>query len=221
MSVTPVASTASPTTTKAGASTKETTSEYQTFLKMLTTQMRNQDPLNPMEASDFAVQLATFSGVEQQVKTNDLLNAILSGGALSGMGQYAGWIGMEAQVPAAAWYDGKTPLEITPTAATGADSAKLIVTDSTGRTVMSTEVAANGETMSWDGVGSDGSPLPAGSYSFNLQSYAEGNLVGTAPVPVYAEVVETRMASDGTALLILEGGAEVPASQASALRRME
>lgn len=47
--------------------------DFETFLKMLTTQIRNQDPLNPMEGSDFAVQLATFSGVEQQVQTNDLL----------------------------------------------------------------------------------------------------------------------------------------------------
>ena len=42
--------------------------DFQTFLKMLTTQIKNQDPLNPMEGSDFAVQLATFSGVEQQVQ---------------------------------------------------------------------------------------------------------------------------------------------------------
>ena len=41
--------------------------DFETFLKMLTTQIRNQDPLNPMEGSEFAVQLATFSGVEQQV----------------------------------------------------------------------------------------------------------------------------------------------------------
>ena len=42
-------------------------SDFQTFLTMLTTQLQNQDPLNPVESSDFAVQLATFSGVEQQV----------------------------------------------------------------------------------------------------------------------------------------------------------
>ena len=41
-------------------------SDFETFLKMLTAQMENQDPLNPIESSDYAVQLATFSGVEQQ-----------------------------------------------------------------------------------------------------------------------------------------------------------
>ena len=50
-------------------------SDFETFLKMLTVQMENQDPLNPTDSSEYAMQLATFSGVEQQVLTNDLLNA--------------------------------------------------------------------------------------------------------------------------------------------------
>ena len=42
-------------------------SDFETFLRMLTTQLQNQDPLNPVDSADFAVQLATFSSVEQQV----------------------------------------------------------------------------------------------------------------------------------------------------------
>ncbi len=70
------------TETSAGSSTtrsrgeasadKAVTSDYETFLRMLTTQLQNQDPMNPMESDDFAMQLATFSGVEQQVKTNEI-----------------------------------------------------------------------------------------------------------------------------------------------------
>ena len=51
-------------------------SDFETFLKMLTTQLQNQDPLDPVKSEDFAVQLATFSGVEQQVLTNDLLESL-------------------------------------------------------------------------------------------------------------------------------------------------
>jgi flagellar basal-body rod modification protein FlgD len=54
-------------------------SDFNTFLRMLTVQMQNQDPLDPIDSADFAVQLATFSGVEQQVRTNELL------GQLSGL----------------------------------------------------------------------------------------------------------------------------------------
>ena len=56
-----------------GAEKPKISSDFETFLRMLTVQMQNQDPLNPIQSSDFAVQLATFSGVEQQVRTNDLL----------------------------------------------------------------------------------------------------------------------------------------------------
>ena len=47
--------------------------DFDTFLKMMTTQMKNQDPTKPIDSADYAVQLATFSGVEQQTKTNQLL----------------------------------------------------------------------------------------------------------------------------------------------------
>ena len=68
-------------------------SDFQTFLRMLTTQMQNQNPLEPIEASDFAVQLATFSGVEQQVRTNDLLSQLTS---RMGLSELANWVGREA-----------------------------------------------------------------------------------------------------------------------------
>ena len=51
-------------------------SDFDTFLKLLTTQMKNQDPLNPIDSTDYATQLATFSGVEQQTRTNQLLESL-------------------------------------------------------------------------------------------------------------------------------------------------
>lgn len=48
-------------------------SDFEVFLQMLTAQMKYQDPLNPVDSTDYATQLATFSGVEQAVLTNDLL----------------------------------------------------------------------------------------------------------------------------------------------------
>ena len=65
------------------------TSDFTTFLKMLTTQMQNQDPLNPIDSTDYAAQLATFSGVEQQVRTNSLLADLGTQFGLMGMAQLA------------------------------------------------------------------------------------------------------------------------------------
>lgn len=67
-------STNSPDHTKKAGLTE---GDFTTFLTMLATQIKNQDPLNPMDGADFAVQLATFSGVEQQVQTNMLLQKII------------------------------------------------------------------------------------------------------------------------------------------------
>ena len=59
-------------TAGSSTSTGGISSDFNTFLRMLTVQMQNQDPLNPIDSADYAVQLATFSGVEQQVRTNQL-----------------------------------------------------------------------------------------------------------------------------------------------------
>ncbi len=64
-------------------------SDFDTFLKMLKVQMENQDPLNPTDSSEYAQQLATFSGVEQAVLTNDLLTALMVQMNTTGMAQLA------------------------------------------------------------------------------------------------------------------------------------
>lgn len=95
----PSLSTGNTGSTTVEASAKDAiNSDFETFLIMLTTQMQNQDPLNPIDSSDFAVQLATFSSVEQQVKTNDLLTSLGQQFELMGLSQLAGWVGMEARV---------------------------------------------------------------------------------------------------------------------------
>ncbi|KLK94315.1 flagellar basal body rod modification protein [Microvirga vignae] len=65
------------------ASEKTSTVSYDNFLKLLMTQMRNQDPTDPMKSTEYMAQLATFSQVEQTVKSNEKLDALLSSFALS------------------------------------------------------------------------------------------------------------------------------------------
>lgn len=72
-----------------GATAKNTV-DYQSFLKLLVAQMKNQDPTSPMESTDYVAQLATFSQVEQSVQMNSKLEDIL---AASSLGQAASVIG--------------------------------------------------------------------------------------------------------------------------------
>src|SRR5690606_41569437 len=68
-------------------------SNFQTFLSLLTTQLRNQDPLSPVDSNEFTAQLTQMAGVEQQLLTNDLLTGLLAaqqGGSLTNAANYMG-----------------------------------------------------------------------------------------------------------------------------------
>lgn len=136
-------------------------SDFTTFLKMLTTQMQNQDPLNPIDSADFAVQLATFSGVEQQVQTNQLLSNLAAQFSLMGMAQLSGWVGQEARTASDVWYDGNA-VTLAPAAAPAADNLVLTVRDLTGALVSRESVPLDARTYDWLGADAAGDRLPAG-----------------------------------------------------------
>lgn len=191
-------------------------SDYETFLNMLTVQMKNQDPLNPIESSDFAVQLATFSLVEQQTQSNDLLSAMLEEFGQMNMTQLAGWIGHEARAPAAAWVDG-APVTISPNPAVGAQEAVLVVRDAQGTIVSSESIPVVAGPMEWLGTDALGNPLPTGAYTFTLESYANDEIIAATPVEVYGTIIEAKGSPEGT-ILVMAGGIEVPATAVTALR---
>ncbi len=199
-----------------GTSTRETDSDYQMFLKMLTAQMENQDPLNPIDSSDYAAQLATFSSVEQQVKTNDLLTALAAQMGTTGMAQMASWVGKQARAPVAGHFTG-TPLTIAPNPAALADSVALVVKDSAGVVVQRLTIPVSSNTLEWAGVTTDGAPLPNGNYTFTVESSLAGEVILTEPADVYSTITEVR-SQGGQTILILAGGVAVSSTQVSALR---
>ncbi len=194
----------------------ETSSDFETFLLMLTTQMQNQDPLNPIESADFAVQLATFSGVEQQVKTNDLLGSLAQQMGVMGLSQLSGWIGMEARVAAPTRFDG-SPITLAPDFPSGASGGTLVVRDETGAEVQRLQLSRSDGTIDWAGVSSEGAPLPPGTYSFELETVVGDSTPQSTMVEVFAKISEARM-RNGETVVVLQGGQEVPASSISALR---
>jgi len=213
----PSLSTGNTGSTTVEASAKDAiNSDFETFLIMLTTQMQNQDPLNPIDSSDFAVQLATFSSVEQQVKTSDLLTSLGQQFELMGLSQLAGWVGMEARVAAPAQFDG-SPVTVYPTVAISADIAYLTATDASGQEVMRQQIDLTGEPVQWAGVGADGQTLPPGLYQFSVESFANGIRIAIDPAQVYSLVTEAKLAN-GATIVVLAGGAEVMSDAVTALR---
>ncbi|SIO49964.1 flagellar basal-body rod modification protein FlgD [Rhodovulum sp. ES.010] len=193
-------------------------SDFETFLRMLTVQMENQDPLNPIESSDYAVQLATFSGVEQQVLTNDLLETLGQNLGGAGLAQYGSWVGMEARAAVPAAFDGSSPVTVVPQAAADADKAQLVVRDADGKEVQRLSIGTDGAPMEWTGAGTDGAVLPAGSYRFVVESFKEGARIAEKQAEVYAPITEVRSGTEGVTV-VFAGGGEASAGNVSALRQ--
>ena len=195
------------------AGTPTLSADFETFLRMLTTQMQNQDPLNPMQSSDFAVQLATFSGVEQAVRTNQLLESMLT---QSGLSELAGLVGLSARASGPARFDG-SGVALSLPAMGEADTARLLVRDAMGQVVDSDTVPVTGGAHVWRGLGADGTMLPAGLYSFEVAGYRGGQMVDNAPAESFSEIVEARRDGADT-VLVMSGGQEVALSEITALR---
>ena len=192
-------------------------SDYETFLVMMTTQIQNQDPLDPMDANEFAVQLATFSSVEQQVMTNDLLTSMTASMNQSSMADMVDWIGAEVRIAAPVSFDGTTPITLSPNPAAAADGAVLVVTNADGVEVARQDLPVSTADYEWQPTDAEGLPLPEGVYSLTLESYAGEELLGTTDVEHYSVVEEVRSSPTG-ATLLFEGGIEVPAIFVTALR---
>ncbi|MFT4912210.1 MAG: flagellar basal-body rod modification protein FlgD [Brevundimonas sp.] len=138
---------------------------FETFLSLLTAQLKNQDPLSPVDSNQFTSQLTQMSGVEQQLLTNDLLTSLLSAqqsGGLSGAANYIGkdttaaWSAMKLDGGQATW-----SYELAADAAT----ADLEVLDGGGRVVWSGPAPDRTEgthDFTWDGKTSAGGQLADG-----------------------------------------------------------
>lgn len=192
-------------------------SDFQMFLKMLTTQMKNQDPLNPMESTEFATQLATFSGVEQQQRTNQLLEGMVGQGGMTGLAGLSTMIGMEVETPSPANFAGH-PLTLRATIPAAAASAELVVTGADGAEVSRMPWNPQDAEVTWAGMSGNGMPFASGRYNLSLLVTDLQGEQTTLPVSSFAKVTEVRQAADGSGILVLEGGIEVNLYQARALR---
>lgn len=192
-------------------------SDFETFLQMLTAQARYQDPLEPIDSSEYAAQLAQFSMVEQQVLSNDLLTELSTQLNGNGIGRMADWIGLEARTSSAVPFEGSPLTVLPPENASGADEAVLIVRTPSGADVARRQIPLGTEPYTWDGRDGRGNEVAYGNYQFYVENRAAGSVLETKSAESYARITEAR--SDGTdTLLVLQGGSEVPSGTISALR---
>ncbi|AWI80334.1 flagellar biosynthesis protein FlgD [Parazoarcus communis] len=151
------------------------------FLTLLTTQLKNQDPMNPMENAELTSQLAQLSTVEGIEKLNTLMGQLLDSQSSGESLQAASLVGRGVLV------EGKG-LQLTEAGAVGgfeldgpADSVVLSIKDSSGLEVASvtvTDVAAGSQNFIWDGTATDGSRAADGKYTVSVTAtQGESNVV--------------------------------------------
>jgi flagellar basal-body rod modification protein FlgD len=214
MAVSGVGSTSSSSVLSSGARLAD---NFDTFLQILTTQLRNQNPLDPLDTNQFTQQLVQFSGVEQQLKTNEFLEAMMTSTQNANNSQAVSYIGKivtasgaktELVDGAAAWHF----------ATDKAADITATVRDADGNVVYVKEGKVNqGESVfTWDGIGSDGRARPDGSYSVTIEARdSDGKLVNVA-TEMTGEV--TGVDFSGSEPVLIVGGARVNLSSVLSVR---
>lgn len=194
---------------------------FDTFLRLLTTQLMHQDPTNPMSSDQFTQQLVQMSGVEQSIQTNRYMELLLTANAIQNAGQAVSLLGKEVtgSGTGALLQDG----EATWNFATAADAPDTVlqVINSDGATVYTTRMdAAKGDhTFEWDGKDSNGNPLADGTYFLKVTA----NAANGAPVAVDTRTTGIVTAIDMTSTdpLLTINGAQIRYSQITAVKQPE
>ncbi|HYE41770.1 MAG TPA: flagellar hook assembly protein FlgD [Caulobacteraceae bacterium] len=146
---------------------------YETFLSLLTAQLKNQDPTSPVDSNAFTAQLVQMSGVEQQLLTNDLLKTLV-GQSENGLSNGVAYIGktVTAAWSANALKDGSATWSYE--LANNASDVKLEIFDSKGKVVWTGQApdkTTGIHDFTWDGKATDGTQLPDGGvYSLKITS---------------------------------------------------
>lgn len=193
---------------------------YDTFMKLLTAQIKNQDPLSPMDSTQFTQQLVQMTGVQQQLYSNDLLKQLVTNTG-TGMSDAVSVIGKEVSAASdksiLAGGEAKWSYNLGKAAA----SVKIEVLDSTGRTVAVSapaNVPAGDQVFTWNGVDLNGVKRPDGG-EFQLRITPLDASGATITSKVFQKGVVTGVEQVNGQPILSLGGAKVPWSAVTSVRQ--
>jgi flagellar basal-body rod modification protein FlgD len=200
--------------TSSSSSSVSGSDSEQRFLKLLVTQLNNQDPLNPMQNAELTSQLAQMSTVSGIEKLNSTLSGLVSQTGSNQVLQAASLIGYNVlspgnQIATTAPKDGEEPAAV-PFAVQlpgTAGDVQVKIVDAAGRTVRTLELGSLAEgvnPVTWDGKADDGSTVPAGNYSFSVVASNDGTAV-EATALTFAQVAAVKQGTHGVTLELANG----------------
>jgi len=206
------------TTTASGGSNAlgSLAGNFTDFLSMLMTQLKNQDPTSPMDANQFTTELVQFSGVEQQINTNNSLTQLIQLTQSQQVLQSASIVGHQVSVTSGqlSLQNGTAGVAFT---APNAEPVNISITDSTGAVITQSQISATQGTnqWSWNGQNATGGHMPDGVYSVAVTSGTAGKAAAAIPFTVIGTA--TGIAQSGTALNLQMGSLSTAFSNVTAV----
>jgi flagellar basal-body rod modification protein FlgD len=199
-------SSAASTTGQAGLNT-----DYNSFLKLLTTQLQNQDPLSPMDDNTFTQQLVEMNGVQQQIQTNTLLQTLVNQSA--GAADAVNLIGKTVQATSASATLNNGSASWQYSLASNASAATVEVLDASNTVIYSAaapSLSQGSNTFNWNGQTSSGGKVTSGTYT--LKIVANDSKLQPITSTISVSGVVTGVQSVGGATQLNLGSTTVPYS---------
>ena len=192
---------------------------FDQFLTLLTTQLKNQSPLDPLDTNQFTQQLVQFAGVEQQIKTNDTLSALITSNKTAALTSAMNFVGTKVTADAtqSGLKDGKAEWTLT---SPRSGTATIVIKDSNGNEVTSRTVTlkAGDQSFVWDGKKADGSSAPEGIYTTVISAKDSSAQVFSVKQAITGIVDGVDVSGDTPILNI--GGVKLPISAVRSLQRI-
>lgn len=182
-----------------------------TFLTLLTKQLQNQDPLQPMDTADFTNQLVLYTQAEQQIKTNSMLENLISISRGTIGTQALGYIGKEVSFASDALYVEKPgdQQSFYYSLEAPASTLKVNILNEKGDTVrtvtMDKDKEMGAHKFVWDGKNNDGTNAPAGDYKIVISALDDQQKIIKSSTLVNARVAGLEADGNGSVNLILSG----------------
>ena len=207
---TPTSTTASAAAATSATAATNAQMNYNNFLKLLTTQLKNQDPTAPTDTNQLTLQIATLIQVEQQITTNNDLQSLITLFGANSSSNMVGYIGKQVETAGNQVVLQNKMANVVYSLPTAATTANVTITDSTGKVVLNaagTTLAGRNQ-VGWTGLDNNGNQLADGTYTVSVTAKdASGKAIAATTSTV--GVVTSIDTSSGTSTLSI-GNVSVP-----------